>query len=56
MTTISYETEPEQERVIPVRPANWVPGPRQGNWTYEAYAALPDDGKWYEVVQGVLMM
>lgn len=56
MTTISYETEPEHERVIPVRPANWVPGPRQGNWTYEAYAALPEDGKRYEVVQGVLMM
>lgn len=39
-----------------VIPADWVPGPRQGNWTYEIYAALPEDGQRYEVVQGVLMM
>jgi Uma2 family endonuclease len=37
-------------------PADWVPGPRQGDWTYEMYAALPDDGHLYEVVQGVLMV
>ena len=36
--------------------ANWVPGPRQGHWTYEAYAALPDDGLRYEIMQGVLVM
>ena len=39
-----------------VMPADWVPGPRQGDWTYEMYAALPEDGRRYEVVQGVLMM
>jgi Uma2 family endonuclease len=39
-----------------VMPADWVPGPRQGSWTYEAYAALPEDGNRYEIVQGVLMM
>src|SRR5579883_1536798 len=39
-----------------VIPADWVPGPRQGRWTYEMYAALPEDGHRYEVVQGVLMM
>lgn len=39
-----------------VMPANWVPGPRQGEWTYEMYSALPDDGHHYEVMQGVLMM
>lgn len=39
-----------------VTPADWVPGSRQGAWTYEAYAALPDDGCRYEIVQGVLMM
>src|SRR5260370_5249011 len=39
-----------------VVPADWVPGPRQGSWTYEAYAALPDDGMRYEIVQGVLVM
>ncbi|MDQ2888334.1 MAG: Uma2 family endonuclease [Chloroflexota bacterium] len=37
-------------------PADWVPGPGQGNWTYDLYAALPDDGKRYEVVDGVLYM
>lgn len=36
--------------------ADWVPGPPQGSWTYEAYAALPDDGQRYEIVQGVLVM
>jgi Uma2 family endonuclease len=56
MTMISHETTQEQELVTPVMPADWVPGPRQGGWTYEMYAALPDDGKRYEVVQGVLMM
>src|SRR5579883_1225469 len=37
-------------------PADWVPGPPQGSWTYDAYAALPDDGKRYEIAQGVLIM
>jgi hypothetical protein len=37
-------------------PANMVPGPEQGQWTYESYAAIPDDGKRYEVVNGVLFM
>src|SRR5579885_1781003 len=39
-----------------VIPADWVPGPRQGDWTYEAYAALTADGECYEIVQGVLVM
>lgn len=39
-----------------VVPADWVPGPSQGQWTYADYAALPDDGKRYEVVKGVLYM
>jgi Uma2 family endonuclease len=37
-------------------PAEGVPGPLQGMWTYEDYAALPDDGNRYEVLQGVLYM
>ena len=37
-------------------PADHVPGPRQGEWTYDSYAALPDDGKRYEVIDGVLYM
>jgi Uma2 family endonuclease len=36
--------------------ASWVPGPEQGRWTYNDYAALPDDGKRYEIVNGVLYM
>ncbi len=37
-------------------PADWVPGPPQGQWTYKEYAALPDDGNRYEVLHGVLYM
>lgn len=36
--------------------ANRMPGPRQGHWTYEAYAALPEDGLRYEIMEGVLSM
>ena len=36
--------------------ADHVAGPGQGNWTYEDYVAIPDDGKRYEVVDGVLFM
>ncbi len=36
--------------------ADWVPGPPQGFWTYDDYAALPDDGHRYEIVNGVLLM
>lgn len=39
-----------------VAPANDIPGPRQGFWTYDDYAAMPDDGKRYEIVNGVLYM
>src|SRR5579883_1753361 len=44
------------QEIATVVPADWVPGPRQGFWTYAAYAALPDDGLKYEIVQGVLIM
>ena len=37
-------------------PADNVPGPQQGYWTYDSYAALPDDGKRYEIIDGVLYM
>lgn len=39
-----------------VRRADDVPGPPQGCWTYEDYAALPDDGRRYEVIDGVLYL
>lgn len=38
-----------------VTPADHVPGPPQGHWTYEAYAALQDDDR-YEIIDGVLYM
>ena len=39
-----------------VIPADHIPGPPQGLWTYNDYAALPDDGHRYEIVDGVLYM
>src|SRR2546421_5106221 len=39
-----------------VTPADWVPGPPQGAWTYDDYAALPEDENRYEIVNGVLIM
>ena len=36
--------------------ADHVPGPPQGRWTYDAYAALPDGGTRYEIIDGVLYM
>jgi Uma2 family endonuclease len=44
------------ERLPTVTPAGWIPGPGQGHWTYNDYVALPDDGKRYEIVNGVLYM
>jgi Uma2 family endonuclease len=44
------------EKQTVVTPANWVPGPKQGNWTYQHYVALPDDGQRYEIIDGVLLM
>lgn len=37
-------------------PADWVPGPKQGEWTYDDYIKLPDDGKRYEILNGVLLL
>jgi len=44
------------EKLSVITPADWVPGPQQGSWTYTDYAALPDDGRRYEIVNGVLLM
>jgi Uma2 family endonuclease len=41
--------------LVPI-PANWVPGPKQGEWTYDAYAKIPGDGQRYEVIEGVLYL
>ena len=43
-------------KVPMVMPADQMPGPKQGHWTYKDYAALPDDGHRYEIVDGVLYM
>ncbi len=45
-----------EEKVAVVVPADQVSGPEQGNWAYDDYAALADDGQCYEVVDGVLLM
>lgn len=48
-------TPTETMDVLPVtQPAENMPGPPQGQWTYADYAALPDDGRRYEIIQGVL--
>ena len=44
------------ERFPMLLPADRVTGPEQGHWTYGDYAALPDDGRHYEVMDGVLLM
>ena len=36
--------------------ADTVQGPEQGNWTYDDYVAMPDDGKRYQIVDGLLFM
>ncbi len=43
--------------VLPVVvPADHVAGPPQGQWTYADYAALPENGQRYEIIDGVLYM
>ena len=44
------------DRVSVVAPAVGVVGPTQGQWKYADYAALPEDGNRYEIIQGVLYM
>jgi len=38
---------------LPAREQSW---PAQGQWTYEDYKRLPDDGLRYEIIEGVLYM
>jgi len=44
------------EKLPVVIPADWVPGPTQGQCTYADYASIPEDGHRYDVVDGVLYM
>ncbi len=41
-------------RRLPRLPARKPAWPAQGEWTYEDYLRLPDDGRRYEVIEGVL--
>jgi Uma2 family endonuclease len=47
-------TSPTNLEVI--TPADWIPGPTQGDWTYNEYMTLPDDGQRYEIADGVLLL
>jgi len=40
--------------MTPKRERAWPP--KQGEWTYEDYMRLPDDGWQYEIIKGVLYM
>ncbi len=51
---VNVPTTPESPEEA--TPANHIPGPKQGEWTYSHYAALPDDGNRYEIIDGVLYM
>ena len=48
-------SHPESARVLPGLP-DWIGEgfPAQGSWTYEDYCRIPEDGKRYEVIRGVL--
>ena len=37
-------------------PQTDTPWPAQGQWTYQDYLKLPDDGRIYEIIEGVLYM
>lgn len=44
-------------RTSPTRdtlPPPHAPWPEQGEWTYEDYLRLPDDGRRYEIIEGML--
>lgn len=45
--------EPVRSQALPVA-SDGHDWPAQGAWTYEDYVRLPDDGKRYEVIRGVL--
>ena len=45
-------TVPDDLSVLP-QDQSWPP---QGQWTYDDYLRLPDDGRRYEIIKGVLYM
>jgi len=42
-----------QQVIFDAKSKNW---PQQGEWTYADYQQLPDDGRRYEIIDGVLYM
>jgi len=56
LTKSDTKTYSENDILPVVVRADWVRGQSQGHWTYTAYAALPDDGNRYEILDGVLYM
>lgn len=57
MTQTIQQQTLTREYVMPVLPIDLDPTqgwPAQGEWTYEDYLRLPDDGNRYEVIYGVL--
>src|SRR5438874_5551135 len=50
---IGMATSPANLQIITL--ADWVPGLNQGDWTYNEYMTLPDDGQRYEIANGVLL-
>ena len=51
--TVKHPSETLRTK-LPPQPSTWPP--EQGQWTYEDWLRLPDDGFRYEVLDGVLYM
>jgi len=48
---MSIQTVAHSGAALPVGQPGW---PQQGQWAYADYLRLPDDGKRYEIIEGVL--
>ncbi len=44
----------DPRRYLTTTRADHIPGAPQGQWTYDDYAKIPNDGQRYEVIDGVL--
>lgn len=56
LTLLAGEEEQPLISAIPEPVPVHMPGPIQGHWTYTHYSALPEDGKRYEIIDGVLYL
>ncbi len=54
LETLEITAPPVAEEPEVELPAEGGPWPPQGQWTYEDYLRLPDDGRRYEIIAGVL--